>query len=103
MPRSPWPRWRRGSTPTAKRPPPSRAGGGIVKVTTPTHVNGILEFAGGAVGTITTTFDVWGTTHVPIEIYGSEGTLLGPDPNGFAGGIRVKRAEHAEWFDVPYT
>ena len=51
----------------------------IIKVNVPTHVNGILEFVSGAVGTITTSFDVWGSEHRNLEIYGSEGTLLVPD------------------------
>src|SRR6266498_2532672 len=31
-----------------------------VLVNTPTHVTGVLEFASGAVGTVITSFDVWG-------------------------------------------
>ena len=77
--------------------------GEIIHVDTPTHVNGILQFAGGAVGTICTSFDVWGSTHVPIEIYGTEGSMTVPDPNTFGGTIRVKRAEHENWTDVPFT
>ena len=77
--------------------------GEIIHVDTPTHVNGILHFASGAVGTIATSFDVWGSTHVPIEIYGSEGTLLVPDPNSFGGCIRVKRFHHENWVDIPFT
>jgi predicted dehydrogenase len=77
--------------------------GETIEVNTPTHVNGILQFASGAIGTITTSFDVWASTHVPIEIYGTEGSLLFPDPNGFGGGIRVQRYEHEGWLDVPLT
>ena len=31
----------------------------------PTHVTGVLDFAGGAVGTIITSFDVWSSTPAP--------------------------------------
>jgi len=77
--------------------------GEIINVKVPTHVNGIMQFAGGVMGTITTSFDVWGSAHGPIEIYGTEGSLLVPDPNSFGGNIRVKRAEHEGWMDVPHT
>ncbi|MEN6302868.1 MAG: Gfo/Idh/MocA family oxidoreductase [Armatimonadia bacterium] len=77
--------------------------GEVIKVNTPTHVNGILEFETGAIGTLTTSFDVWASTHIPIEIYGSEGSMQVPDPNTFGGIVRVKRAEHEGWMDVPLT
>lgn len=77
--------------------------GDIIKVNTPTHVNGILEFASGPVGTIVTSFDVWASEHRNLEIYGSEGTLLVPDPNTFGGPVRIKRWDHEAWTEVPLT
>ena len=75
--------------------------GTVVKVEVPTHVAGVLDFASGAVGTIITSFDVWGA-HLPwIEIYGSEGSLSVPDPNGFVGPIMIRRAGSKEWQPVP--
>ena len=75
--------------------------GTVVTVDTPTHISGVMDFVNGAIGTITTSFDVWDTTgHVPIEIYGTEGTLSVPDPNGFGGAVRVKRFDEPEWRDV---
>ena len=44
-----------------------------------------MEFASGAVGQITTSFDVWGAELPRIEVYGTEGSLSVPDPNGFGG------------------
>ena len=74
-----------------------------VEVEVPTHVTGILDFAGGAVGTIVTSFDVW-AAHVPcIEIFGTEGSLSVPDPNGFGGVPKIKRMGAKEWSDVPLT
>lgn len=74
-----------------------------ITVDVPTHVAGTLEFAGGAVGTIITSFDVWGA-HLPrIEIYGSEGSLGVPDPNAFGGPVLVKRHDDDEWREVDLT
>ncbi|MFC5531312.1 Gfo/Idh/MocA family protein [Cohnella yongneupensis] len=73
-------------------------------VETPTHVAGVLDFASGPVGTILTSFDVKGGSVLPrIEVYGSEGTLLVPDPNTFGGPIRLWRAGAKEWADIPLT
>lgn len=52
-----------------------------------THVAGVMAFASGAVVQIAMSFDVAGHKHVPIEIYGTEGTLIVPDPNRFAGPV----------------
>jgi predicted dehydrogenase len=74
-----------------------------IKVETPTHVAGVLDFASGAVGTLITSFDVWSHSLPRIEIYGSEGSLSVPDPNTFGGPVRVRRAGAQEWSDVPLT
>lgn len=58
-----------------------------IQVETPTHITGLLEFASGPVGTLTTSFDVWNAELPRIEIYGSEGTLSVPDPNTFGGPV----------------
>jgi predicted dehydrogenase len=75
--------------------------GTTIRVNTPTHVAGLLDFASGAVGTIITSFDVWGANLPRIEIYGTEGTLSVPDPNTFGGPVRLNRARRPEWEDVP--
>ncbi len=77
--------------------------GKVVKVETPTHIAGILDFANGAVGTLVTSFDIWGHTLPCIEIYGTEGSISVPDPNGFGGLVRVKRHDTAEWMAMPLT
>ena len=58
---------------------------------------------GGAVGTIITTFAVWGSTLPRIEIYGTDGTLSVPDPNSLGGPVRLSRAKSSEWEEVPLT
>ncbi len=63
---------------------PTRAAkdGRILPVSVPTHYNGVMEFASGASATLIISFDVW-AHHLPVmEIYGADGTLVIPDPNG---------------------
>lgn len=74
-----------------------------ITVETPTHIAGVMDFANGAVGTIVTSFDVWGGNVPCIEIYGTEGTLSVPDPNTFGGPVRIRRAGAKEWHEVPLT
>jgi predicted dehydrogenase len=75
-----------------------------VKVETPTHIAGIMDFASGPIGTLLTSFDVKGGTQLPrIEVYGSEGTLLVPDPNGFGGPVSIWRAGSREWSEISLT
>ena len=72
-----------------------------ITVETPTHVNGILRFANGAVGTITTTFDVYYDSQAALEVYGTKGTLRVPDPNGFGGSIWLLRPEDGSFKEMP--
>jgi predicted dehydrogenase len=74
-----------------------------IKVDVPTHIAGIMEFANGAIGTIITSFDVWNTKLPHMEIYGTEGTLLVPDPNTFGGPIYLQRMNSSEWSEIPLT
>jgi predicted dehydrogenase len=72
------------------------------QVDVPTHVVGMMDFANGAIGTITTTFDVWGADLCAIEIFGSTGSLRLPDPNIFGGTVKLFKASGA-WEEVPLT
>ena len=74
-----------------------------ITVRTPTHVAAVLDFAGGAIGTLITSFDVWSHSLPRIEIYGTEGTLSVPDPNTFGGPVRVRLGREKDWTDVPLT
>lgn len=75
-----------------------------IQVEVPTHIAGIIEFAAGPIGTLLTSFDVKGGSTLPrIEVYGSEGTIIVPDPNRFGGEIRVKRAGASDWSEIPYA
>ncbi|MDR3192500.1 MAG: Gfo/Idh/MocA family oxidoreductase, partial [Treponema sp.] len=75
--------------------------GKVIDVDVPTHIAGILDFAGGAVAAIITSFDVYSHTLPWIEIYGSEGTLRVPDPNTFGGPVYVKRFREENWSLIP--
>ncbi len=78
--------------------------GTVVQVKTPTHIAGTMEFSSGAIGTLTTSFDAFGgSTLPPIEIYGSEGTLLVPDPNTFGGPVRIRKRDEKDFVEVPLT
>lgn len=75
-----------------------------IKVHIPTHVSGTIDFANGAIGQITTSFDIAAGTQLPhIEIYGSEGTLRVPDPNTFGGPVLLRTKQTPEWKEVPLT
>lgn len=71
-----------------------------IKVETPTHIIGLLEFTRGLHASLTTSFDVTASNFSNIEIYGSEGTLSVPDPNTFAGPVRV-RTQRGDWQEIP--
>ncbi len=73
-----------------------------IEVKIPTHISGIIDFASGVIGNITTSFDAFGGTALPpIEIYGSEGTLLVPDPNTFGGPVKIRKRDENEFKEVP--
>ncbi len=71
--------------------------GEVIPVGVDTHVTGVLEHAGGALSTVTFSFDAVGTAASPIEVHGESGTLQVPDPNLFDGEVRLKRLGDAEW------
>jgi predicted dehydrogenase len=74
--------------------------GKTVPVGTPTTINAILHFVSGAQVTLTASWDVWKNGHVnPIELYGSEGTMLVPDPNFFGGTVRYSK-EKGDYIEV---
>ena len=58
-----------------------------IPVHVPTHVSGAMQFASGAVIQTLMSFDVAGHKHLPLEVYGTDGTLIVPDPNHFGGQV----------------
>ena len=77
--------------------------GQMIKVKTPTHVSGVLDFHSGAAATMLMSFDVWHAELPRIEIYGTAGSLSVPDPNTFGGPVRIRREGAQAWSDVPLT
>ncbi len=77
--------------------------GKVIQVETPTHITGAMEFTGGAIATVIMSFDVHAHRLPCIEVYGTEGTLGVPDPNGFGGPVLLRKAGEEEWLEMPLT
>ncbi|MBM7569132.1 Gfo/Idh/MocA family protein [Paenibacillus sacheonensis] len=74
-----------------------------IVVETPTNITGVLDFENGLIGTLITSFDAKAGTSLPnIEVHGSAGTLLVPDPNGFGGTVKLRRAG-GDWEEIELT
>ncbi len=74
-----------------------------IDVDVTTHLAGVVDFASGAIGTIIMSFDVWSHNLPLLEIYGSEGSMRVPDPNGFGGPVMVRRAGESDWKEIPLS
>lgn len=82
-------------------------------VDTPTHIASVLDFRSGPVATLTTSFDVsvsagaaldlYGMGGGLLDIHGTDGTISLPDPNTFAGPVRLRQTGDEGWRDVPLT
>ena len=55
----------------------------IIKVNVPTHYECLITFASGATVSFLTSFDLYDTKQPNIQLYGTKGNLLVPDPNCF--------------------
>jgi predicted dehydrogenase len=77
--------------------------GPMMPVKVATHVAGILSFRSGALIQVTLSFDVPAHAHLPFELYGTEASLLVPDPNWFGGEIKTRTPVEKEWQSVPVT
>ncbi len=79
-------------------------------VDVPTHVNAIAEFVGGGVSQSVFSFDSPLPRMGVVEVTGTEGTLVVPDPNMFTGEVKITRApaladlaNEPVWEAVPVT
>ena len=78
--------------------------GTVMPVEVPTHVVAVLEFAQGALISLTVSFDVGGGHSMPpIELYGTAGSLQVPDPNRFDGVVRIARRGLHPWVEYQAT
>jgi predicted dehydrogenase len=77
-----------------------------VRVETPDHIVGLMEFENGVVGTIVQSFAViegGGDGRHPIIVNGTDGALLVPDPNGFDGTVLLKKPGEREAREMPHA
>jgi predicted dehydrogenase len=94
--------------------------GSTFDVQVPTHVNAIAQFVDGGISQSVFSFDSPLKRQGVVEITGTEGTLVIPDPNRFTGEVRIARgpvltdgndpeavaavlAAPQTWEDVPVT
>ena len=76
----------------------------------PTHVSAIAQFAGGGVSQSVFSFQSPLARMGVVEITGTEGTLIVPDPNQFTGDVKITRAptfatmrDEPQWESIPLT
>ncbi len=78
--------------------------GTSVRVATPTNSQSLIEFRSGAQVHFATSYDVWGHGHAnPIELHGTEGSLMLPDPNYFAGALAIIAEDGRSQIDTGHT
>ncbi|MBU4531664.1 MAG: Gfo/Idh/MocA family oxidoreductase [Hoeflea sp.] len=63
--------------------------GEMITVETPTTAHAILEFENGALVTLGASWDVKAHGHRPMELYGTDASLIVPDPNFFGGTVEL--------------
>ena len=74
--------------------------GGRAEVASTTSLYAALEFESGVHGTFILTGESFEETP-RIEVYGSEGTLICPDPNYFGGPVLLKRSGGSGFMEMP--
>jgi len=77
-----------------------------IPVEVPTHIAATLEFANGVIATFMNSFDIRGQHHLPHgEIYGTEGTLVLPNPNTFDNKPSMRQTANpdAGWQEMELT
>ena len=65
-------------------------------------ITGALEFKNGVYGNLTVVSEGFGETP-RVEIYGTEGTLICPDPNTFGGPVLLRRKGTNDWGNREFT
>jgi len=81
--------------------PQSHAFGQTVPVSAPTNVSAVLDFHSGVVASLQAAKESFG--YMPrLEVYGTEGNLVVPDPNFFGGPVTIKFA-NGETKELPHT
>ena len=70
-----------------------------IPVEVPTSVDAIVGFAQGAEIVLSASWDVWRHQRAHIELHGTEGSMILPDPNWFGGPVLLSR-RGGPWRDV---
>ncbi len=70
-------------------------------VEVPTYISALAEYAAGQAASLLFSWDSPLVRAGFVEITGTEATLAVPDPNGFGGDLRVRRARETEWTVIP--
>lgn len=74
--------------------------GSSFPVETFTHINSVLEFASGVLGTLVTSFDVVATRTPHLEIHGTEGTIVAAQANSWGGPVLLRSVGGSEFTEV---
>jgi predicted dehydrogenase len=84
--------------------------GTVFDVEVPTHVSAITSFVDGGISQSVFSFDSPLTRMGVVEITGTDGTMIIPDPNMFTGDVKITHApaltaisDPAVWRSVPVT
>mgnify|MGYP004630896745 FL=1 len=67
--------------------------GEIVDVQVPTYYAVLMEMENGVRVTMNFSFDIWKSSLPLLEVYGTEGTMVVPDPNHHGGVPKIYRRE----------
>jgi predicted dehydrogenase len=70
-------------------------------VDVPTYVSVLAEYASGQAASLLFSWDSPMSRYGFVEITGTEATLAVPDPNGFGGDLRLRRAGDKDWTVIP--
>ena len=70
-------------------------------VDVPTHVVAALQLEGGALATVTVSFEAFDQYSSGLVVHGSAGSIELPDANAFGGALRIRNG-NGEWKPVVY-
>lgn len=75
--------------------------GTMMQVEVPTYEAGTIHFESGAIAQILTTFDIYTDENCVLQVYGTEGSLIVPDPNTFGGDVKLLRPGASKYEVIP--
>jgi predicted dehydrogenase len=76
--------------------------GEFIEAEADTSITASMEFASGVLGSLTVSGDCFGETP-RLEIYGTEGRLVCPDPNTYTGPLYLQRAGSDTLMEIPLS